>query len=182
LPKQHFALRILNSITKSTIRRISEHKNLLNAIHIVTENEKIALEYYAKEAKNIDNPLGKKLFEQLSEFEKFHYEKLSALEKSLEEKGDFINYEGKVFPLPPVFEIKITKDPHRKSLMEIISVAVDLEKKAEKAYADIAAQITDSHGRQMFIRLSEEEHNHYRILKEAYWSLNDTGIWNWSPI
>ena len=156
--------------------------NLLDAIRIVKENEKIALEYYTKEAKRIDNPLGKKLFEQLSDFEKFHYEKLSILEKSLEEKGDFINYEGKVFPLPPVFEIKITKDPYRKSLMEIISVAVDLEKQAEKAYADLAAQLTDSQGRKMFIRLSEEEHNHYRILTEAYWSLNDTGIWNWSRI
>jgi len=156
--------------------------NLLDAIRIVKENEKKALEYYTKEAKRIDNPLGKKLFEQLSDFEKFHYEKLSILEKSLEEKGDFINYEGKVFPLPPVLEIKIAKDPYRKSLMEIISVAVDLEKQAEKAYADLAAQLTDSQGRKMFIRLSEEEHNHYRILTEAYWSLNDTGIWNWSRI
>ena len=156
--------------------------NLLDAIRVVKENEKIALDYYSKEAKNIDNPLGKKLFEQLSEFEKFHYEKLSVLEKSLEEKGDFINYEGKVFPHPPVLEIKIANDPYRKSLMEIISTALELEKKAEKAYADLAAQLTDSQGRQMFIRLSEEEHNHYRILTEAYWSLNDTGIWNWSQI
>jgi rubrerythrin len=156
--------------------------NLLDAIRVVKENEKIALEYYAKAAKNIVNLMGKKLFEQLSEFERFHYEKLSILEKSLEEKGDFINYEGKEFPLPQILEIKVAKETNRKSVMDIISAARDLEKQAEKAYADLAAQLTDPVGRKMFIRLSEEEHNHYRILTDAYWSLNDTGVWKWSRL
>jgi hypothetical protein len=32
------------------------------------------------------------------------------------------------------------------------------------------------------MRLSEEEHNHYRILNEAYWVLNDLGIWKWTRL
>ena len=156
--------------------------SLLDAIRVVKENEKIALESYAEAAKNISNPMGKQLFEQLSEFERFHYEKLSILERSLEEKGDFINYEGKEFPLPPVLEIKAAEEPNRKSIMSIISAAMDLEKQAKKAYADLAAQVTDPQGHKMFSRLSEEEHNHYHILMGAYWSLNDTGVWNWSPL
>jgi len=44
--------------------------------------------------------LGKDLFIQLSAFEQFHYEKLTALEKSLEESGKFIHYEGKALILP----------------------------------------------------------------------------------
>lgn len=151
--------------------------NLLDAIRVAKENEKIALEFYANEAKNIGNLLGKKLFEQLSEFERFHFEKLSILEKSLEEKGDFINYEGKEFPLPPILEIKVVENPYRKSLMGIIDAARKLEKQAEKAYADLATQITDPQGHKMFRRLSEEENNHYRILTDAYWSLNQTGVW-----
>lgn len=116
---------------------------------------------------------------QLSEFEKFHYERITALEKSLMEKGDYINYEGKEFPLPPVFEIKAAEEPNKKSIMQVITEAMELEKQAEKAYADLAAQITDEQGHKMFIKLSEEEHNHFRILTKAYWSLNDTGVWKW---
>jgi rubrerythrin len=154
--------------------------NLLDAIRVVKENERIASASYADAAQKISNPMGKKLFEQLSEFEKFHYEQLTALETSLEEKGDFINYEGKEFPLPPLFEIKAAQEPSTKSVMSIISAAIDLEKQTEKAYADLAAQTTDPQGHAMFSRLSEEEHKHYRLLLDAYWTLNNLGTWTWS--
>ena len=153
--------------------------NLLDAIRIVKENERLAVESYANAAKRI-NPLGKKLFEQLSEFEKYHYDRLTALEKSLEESGQFINYQGKELILPPRLEIKFADEPNPKSLMEIISEARKLEKKAEKAYADLAAQLEDPQGHEMFVRLSGEEHKHYEILSEAFWSLNQTGVWKYA--
>jgi rubrerythrin len=63
--------------------------------------------------------------------------------------------------------------------MMIITEAMVLEKQAENAYTDLAAQISIPEGHQMFLRFSEEEHNHYRILLDAYWSLNDRGTWKW---
>jgi rubrerythrin len=154
--------------------------NLLDAIRVVKENERIASANYADAAQKVSNPIGKNLFEQLAEFEKFHYEKLTVLEASLEAKGDFINYEGKEFPLPPVFEIKAAQEPNTKSTMKIITLAMDLEKQVEKAYADLSAQIKDPKGHEMFYKLSEEEHKHWRILSEAYWNLNNMGTWKWS--
>jgi hypothetical protein len=156
--------------------------NLLDAIRAVKENERIASESYADAAKTIRHQMGKELFTQLSKFENYHFEQLTLLEKSLQEKGDFINYKGKEFPLPPKFEIMAAEEPNQKSMMTIISEAMELEKKAEKAYADLAALLTDPEGHRMFIRLSEEEHNHYRILTEAYWTLNDLGVWKWSSV
>ena len=160
---------------------MNTHK-LLEAIQVVKENERIARDRYAEASKIIRNPRGIELFSQLSNFEQYHYEKISALEKSLMESGSFIDYEGKEFPLPPVFDIKAAQDVNRKSIMTIISEAIDLEKTAEKSYIALAAQITDPQGHQMFARLSEEEHNHYRILNEAYWTLNELGIWKWSRV
>ena len=153
--------------------------SLLDAIRIVKENERLASESYANAAKKI-NTLGKKLFEQLSEFEKFHYDRLSALEKSLQEKGKFIHYEGKDLVLPPVLEIKFAEEPEHKSLLDVIAEAMKLEKQAEKAYAALAAQLTDPQGHEMFIKLSQEELKHYKILRNALWSLNQTGVWKWS--
>lgn len=154
--------------------------SLLDAIRVVKENERKAMESYADAARNIHHSMGKRLFEQLSEFETYHYERLSFLEKSLEETGQFIAYQGREFPLPPVFDIKAAKEPGKKSVMKIVSQAMNLEEQAEKAYAGVAAQVTDPQGREMFERLANEERQHLRILTKAYWSLNDSGVWNWS--
>jgi rubrerythrin len=156
-----------------------EKPNLLDAIRIAKENEWLAAESYAKAARMITT-LGRKLFEQLSEFEQFHYERLSALEESLQKKGGFIDYAGKEFILPPVLEIKFTEEPEHKSLLDIMDEAMKTERVAEQAYADLAAQLSDPLGRKMFTKLAQEEHNHYEILGKAFWSLNQTGVWKWS--
>ena len=154
--------------------------NLLEAIRVVKENERIASDSYANAAISIRNPLGKELFKQLSAFEQYHYERITALEKSLEEEGNFIDYEGREFPLPPIFEIEAAKEPNQQSVIKIVIDAMELETRAEKAYADLAAQIANPRGHKMFSRLSEEEHNHYLLLREAYWTLNNLGVWKWS--
>ena len=153
---------------------------MLDAIRVVKENERIAAKSYADAAQEIRHSVGKELFEQLSKFEAHHYAKLSALEKSLEETGDFIDYEGKEFPLPPTFEIKAAEEPNKKSIMQIITESRELEQQSKKAYTKLAEQITDPRGNEMFRKLAEEEHVHYLILNEAYWRLNNGGVWKWS--
>jgi rubrerythrin len=154
--------------------------SLLDAVHVVKENERKAKSSYADAALEIRNSMGKELFEELSKFENYHYEKLTALEISLEKTGEFIDYQGKEFPTPPVFEIKAAHEPNTKSLMTIIAEAMDLEKEAENAYSALAAQVTDQKGHDMFRKLAEEEHIHHKILLEAYWTLNNLGVWKWS--
>ena len=154
--------------------------SLLDAVRVVKENERIASESYARAVNATTNPLGKELFTQLSDFEKYHLQKLTALEKSLEETGEFIDYTGREFPLPPVFEVAAAREPDQKSVMHIITEAIDLEQTAEKAYTELAGRISDLRGHQMFTRLAREEHIHYRILFQAYWSINDTGTWKWT--
>jgi rubrerythrin len=153
---------------------------LMDAIRVAKENERIASESYAGAAKNLSNPLARELFAQLSEFEKYHLEMLTALEKSLQESGEFIQYKSKEFPLPPVFDIKAAKEPDKKSAMHVITEARELETQMQKAYASLAAQVPDGRGKDMFTKLAEEEHKHYLILNEAWWSMNDTGVWKWT--
>src|SRR5512136_999197 len=120
--------------------------NLLDAVRIVKENERVASASYAEAAQNLHNPMGKQLFTQLSEFEKFHYDQLTKLETSLEQSGDYINYTGKEFPQPPLFEIKAAQEPNTKSVMSILSGAIELEKQAEKSYTELATQAMDQKG------------------------------------
>ena len=153
--------------------------NLLDAIRVVKENERLATEFYANAAKSTGNLMGRELFIQLSEFEKSHYERLTALEISLQEKGSFINYAGRAFPLPPKIEPKRAEEPNQQTVMKIISEAVELEKQAEKAYSDLSEQVNDPQGHEMFRKLAKEEYNHYCILTEAYWNLNNFKVWKW---
>jgi rubrerythrin len=153
---------------------------LMDAIRIAKENERIASESYAGAAVNLVNPIAKELFTQLSNFEKYHLEKLTALEKSLQETGEFIQYEWKEFPLPTVFEIKAAREPNKKSAMAVITEARELETQAQKAYTSLAAQAPAGRGKDMFTQLAEEEHKHYLILTEAWFSVNDTGEWKWT--
>lgn len=151
--------------------------NLMDAIRTVKENERIASEKYAQAARNLVNPVAKELFESLSEFENYHLKNLTLLEESLIKSGKYIHYEGMEFPQPPTFEIEAALEPDKKSVMQIISDAKDLEKKAEKTYASMAADCNDPQGKEMFNRFSSEELKHYEILLDAYWSLNETGKW-----
>jgi rubrerythrin len=153
---------------------------LMDAIRVAKENERNASESYAGAVKNLINPLAKELFVQLSEFEKYHLEKLTALEKSLQESGEFIQYEGKEFPLPPVFEIEAAKEPDKKSAMQVITEARELETQMQNAYTSLAAQAPEGRGKDMFNKLAEEEHKHFLILTAAWWSMNDTGEWKWT--
>jgi rubrerythrin len=157
-----------------------ETKNLLDAIRVVKENERLAAEFYGKAAETTGNTMGKEVFVQLREFEQFHYARLTVLEKSLELKGEFIFYEGRDFPQPPTIAPEPTEEPHQQTVIKIIVEAMELETKAEHAYADLAEQITDQEGHAMFRRLSEEEHKHYRFLREAYWNLSNFKSWKWA--
>lgn len=153
--------------------------SLLDAIRVVKENERFASASYWDAAKKIQNPAGRFVFEELSKFEQFHYERLTELERSLAAEGRFIDYEGKEFPLPPALEVPAAKEPDQKSVTTIISQAIELEENARKAYGDLAAQIDDPNGKQMFERLANEEYKHFMLLIEAYWSVSYLGDWRW---
>jgi rubrerythrin len=159
-----------------------EAKNLLESIQVVKENEWLAAEFYGNAAKTTGSQAGKHLFEQLKEFEEYHFARLSALEQTLQTGGNFIDYEGRDFPLPPTIVPKAVAEPGHEPVMKIISEALKIEKEAETAYADIADKISDPQGHAMFRRLSEEEHRHYQILIEAYWNLNNFQTWNWPKV
>jgi rubrerythrin len=152
----------------------------MDAIRVAKENERIASESYAEASKKLVNYLAKDLFVHLSEFEKFHLEKLTALEKSLQESGEFIQYEGKEFPLPPAFEITAAKEPETKSAMQVITEARELETRMQDAYTALAAMAPEGSGKDMFNRLAGEERKHFFLLNEAWWSLSDNGTWKWS--
>lgn len=152
---------------------------LFQALQIAKEAERKAEASYVDAAARAGNSLGRTIFERLAEFERHHYQKLVALEESLREKGTFIEYEPREWSVSPPGEVKELGEPNRMSLLEIIKAAMEFEWDAEKRYVALAKEVDDPAGKAMFERLAEEERQHYRILDEAFWSLNHRGVWAW---
>ncbi len=152
----------------------------LKAIRVAIEAEKEAFQAYSKAAKRTKNPKGKDMFQQLSEFEMNHYQKLTGLLKSLQEKGEWVLYGGtslkkKAIPL----KMEKPKGLEQLTDMDALKIAIREEKKALAYYRSLAELTRDPRGKDMYKRLADEESLHERLLNDQYYSLHNTGLWSW---
>ncbi len=149
-------------------------------VKVAMEAEKDASQAYSKAAKKTTNPKGRDMFQQLSEFEMNHYQKLKELLKSLQEKGEWTLYEGtslkkKIIPL----KTQKPKGQEQLTDMDALKIAVREEKKSQAYYRSMAELTKDPLGRDMYKRLANEEALHERLLNDQYYSLHNTGLWSW---
>ena len=152
----------------------------IKAVKMAMEAEKEAYQTYLKAAKKTINPKGRDMFQQLSEFEMNHYQKLKDLLKSLQEKGEWILYEGTSLKKKTI-PLKTQKPKGQEQLtdMDALKIAIREEKKALAYYRSMADLTKDPRGRDMYKRLTNEEAFHEKILNDQYYSLHNTGLWSW---
>jgi rubrerythrin len=152
----------------------------IEALKIAMEAEKNAYQSYTKAAKNTKNPKGKDMFQQLSEFEMNHYQKLKDLLKSLQVKGEWILYGGTTLKKKAIsLKAEKPKGPEQLTDMDALKIAVREEKKAQVYYRSMAELTKDPQGRDMYKRLADEEALHEKLLNDQYYSLHNTGLWSW---
>ncbi len=152
----------------------------IKAVKVAMEAEKNAYQAYSQAAKKTMNPKGRDMFHQLSEFEMNHYQKLKDLLKSLQEKGEWILYEGTSLK-KKVISLKMVKPKGQEQLtdMDALKIAIREEKKAQAYYQSMAQLTEDPRGRDMYKRLASEEALHEKLLNDQYYSLHNTGLWSW---
>ncbi len=163
-----------------------QNLTLTDALQIAAEAERQSTVFYKDAAEKAANTALQQLFNRLAGMEQHHYDKVMELATALQKKGKFIVYEGYSLPIPAQSEIKVSGDAAKiaaggkGSLMEVLTMAQDVEVQASKRYIALAGMTPDVDGKRMFQRLAKEEQSHLRLLTEAYWNLNDYGIWKWS--
>jgi rubrerythrin len=150
------------------------------AVKVAMEAENNAAQSYSKAAKKTRNPKGREMLQQLSEFEMNHYQKLKDLLKSLQEKGEWILYEGTSLKKKTI-PLKMEKPKGQEQLtdMDALKIAIREEKKAQAYYRSMAELTDDPRGRDMYKRLASEEALHEKLLNDQYYSLHNTGLWSW---
>jgi len=156
----------------------NDKRGLLQALRMAQAAEQKAAQLYADAAEKTSNPPARELFEKLAAFERHHYEKLVEQEKELEAAGAFSEYKGRDLKVLSRGEVKEIEEPDRKSALEVISMAMDIEQEAKERYEGLAGKTADTDGQAMFRRLAEEEHGHYLVLSDAYFSLSNQRGWD----
>ena len=152
--------------------------SIFDALQIAKDAELKSAAFYADAVTKTTNPWGRNLFQLLVEFENHHYQKLSALEDSLREKGAFIRYEEKKVAVSTPSTGLDTREENPKSVLAILNMALEIEVDAKKRYITLAHQTTDPDGKAMFETLAEEEAQHWTLLNNVFWSVNNQGLWN----
>jgi rubrerythrin len=163
-----------------------QNLTLANAVLMAAEAEKQAVDFYRDAAQKAGNVVIERLFNNLADFEQHHYDKVTELARSLQKQGKFVFYEGCSLPIPAQSEVEFAQQGDdalkraQVSMMDVITMAQNVEQQADKRYSALAEQTTDPDGKAMFERLAKEEQSHLRLLTEAYWNLNDRGVLAWS--
>jgi len=163
---------------------MSQQLGLEEALDIAMDAELKAQAFYAQAAVEIQDPQGRDLLGRLAAFEQHHYEKLAELARSLEEKGQFIEYDTQTvdqfMPLVGRGETAGSLLDQMQDAAGILSKAIENEKLAGERYRVLAAETFDPTGQDMFRKLANEEQIHQRILEDEFFSLSNQGTWGWS--
>ena len=163
---------------------MSRQLGLKEALDLAMDAELKAQAFYAQAAAEIQDPEGRDLLGRLSAFEQHHYEKLAELARSLQEKGQFIDYEARTVdqftPLVGSGETASSLLDRMKDTVGILSEAIENEKQAGERYRTLAGETVDPKGQDMFRKLANEEKIHQRILEDEFFSLSNQGTWGWS--
>ena len=159
---------------------------LEEALDIAMDAELAAQAFYAQAAVEIQDPGGRDLLGRLAAFEQYHYQQLAELARSLQEDGQFIEYESRAMeqfaPLAAVSEAAATQLEALKDQVSILSRAIENEKIAGERYRVLAEETSDPAGQDMFRKLANEEMIHQRILEDEFFSLSNRGVWGWSGL
>ncbi len=155
------------------------HIDMLGAIELAMDAEEKARRFYEDGEQKTEQPHGCELFRQLAGFEANHYLQLRKLLDSLKASGHYIAYQGTSFPKTGASpQTAKGHEPNKDQLLDILNMAIRFEEEAQKRYTDLAEGTEDVSGRDMFLKLSEEEKLHARILHDEFYNLSNAGAWS----
>ncbi|MHC5038718.1 MAG: ferritin family protein [Planctomycetota bacterium] len=156
---------------------------ILAAIDTAMVAERKAKQFYLGAVEKASSERGKDLLRQLALFEEGHFEKLADLKASLEETGQYIRYDGTDFgmitsELPG--ELDEGREANLDDMLDVLRMAIDSETEACQRYRKMAKNTMNPQGKEMFLKLSQEETLHRRILSDEFYHLsNKGGLWSW---
>ena len=155
-----------------------------DALAIAIDHECKVRDHYEKGVAMIEDPEGKRVFETLAREEAAHVDYLSTCRKTWVETGRIGPGDPTtVLPRTDWIEVareRISRGPSKKiasnSELELLRIALDLERRTSAYYCDLAETIHPSH-RELFTRLLAIELGHVRLVQAEIDALGGSGSW-----
>jgi rubrerythrin len=156
----------------------------IQALEVALTNEQRESEFYLKHAQRTRNPLGKKMFETLSNDEAEHYARIQELHKKLSEDGKWpesvpLQVKGTEAGdvLKKVVEGVDTMAAADTDDMEAVKIAIEFETKGEAFYKKLRESVDDPLEKQFYGMLETIEREHRLSLEDTYDFFKDPEGW-----
>lgn len=150
-----------------------------DSLEFALKLEKKGHAYYKKHAKNVENPLAKKVLKSLSSQELGHVEKIKKIaegENIVNDKDESFDIETEVKKIFENFSEK-EREGWKEENIEIYEHAMELEKDIYRAYENLADKADTSQEKEFFLALMQEEDKHYESLQNVYNYFTSPGDW-----
>jgi rubrerythrin len=159
-----------------------KHNININIDKLLQEAMKSELEakkFYINASTKAQSKAGKKLFNELADFEQNHYERIKNIIESRNKGIKIEIHQSKKNNITLNSEIKGEIEPNKDEIVSVFNLAIDSEKKAQKRYKKIADMFKDDESKDIFYDLARDEENHQRILEDEFYELSNNGIIIW---
>lgn len=150
----------------------------MNALELAMKMETDAISFYTEAALKTGYPVGRKMFQAITEDEKRHLEMLSQIVKGLQVTHNDVS---------PLKNVKTVFETMKADMMrkveatsdelEAFKIAMQMEKEGMEFYERTLSTATRDKERALLERLIREEQQHYDIFANTYHFLSDTGNW-----
>lgn len=159
--------------------------NLQEALNVALDYEHKVRDHYAKGAKTIEDPQGKKVFETLAREEQGHVDYLQHCLKQWTEQGKVDPKELKPVVAPGLAWLEEAKSAlagkHESRVataneIELLKVAFDLETSTSAFYRDLVGKLPPS-DRPLFDKFLEIEEGHVAIVQAELDAVQGMGFW-----
>jgi rubrerythrin len=150
----------------------------LAALQMAIQTEIDGYNFYQRFSEKTQDPNARSMFQRLARDEVMHLELLRNNKAMLEDRGDWVEYQG---ALPdavegaPIFSRERVKQNivAYTSDLSALRVAYRIEKDAVDFYTRAAQQTHDPNGKQIFLSLAKMEQGHLELLQGEYDFLRD---------
>jgi len=150
----------------------------MTSLEIAIKMETDAVDFYEACAARVGHPVGRKMFLSVAADEKRHISYVSQLIEGMDFKPQDIT---------PMQNIKTVFEQNREAMeqklsatrdeLEAFKIALQMEKDGFDFYEKAALLAGSDKEKALFIRLAQEEREHYRIFDNTLNYLKDTGLW-----
>ncbi|PNX51582.1 MAG: hypothetical protein BV456_02620 [Thermoplasmata archaeon M8B2D] len=153
--------------------------DLDNLLIEAMKSELEANKFYKDASIKAQSQAGKKLFNELAEFEQNHYEHVKNIIESRTNNMKIQTPEVTTQDISIKPEIKGEIESNKDEIITVLNMAIDAEIKAQERYRRIANLFDDEESKKIFFNLSQDERNHQRILEDEIYQLSNKGTIIW---